>query len=72
MNFDPNYLLASLVVSGAGFVALMYGKKQTRVPHMVAGLVLVIFPYFLSNPLVVLGVGAAFLALLWLAVRFGL
>lgn len=71
MDLDANALLASLFVSLIGGALLMYGRKQVRVPHMVCGLVLAVFPYFVSSALPILGIGAALLALLALVVRLG-
>jgi hypothetical protein len=72
MPLDANALLASFAVSGAGFVAFVYGKRQGRVPQLVVGLALMVFPYFVDNAWIVLGVGGALLVLLWIAVRAGL
>ena len=71
MDIEPGAFLASLVVSGAGTVALMYGKKQSRVPHMAAGIVMVVFPYFLSSWVLILAIGSLLMALLYFAVRMG-
>ncbi len=71
MDLDANSLLASMVVSGIGFVLLSYGKKQQRLPQMVAGLLLMIFPYFVSNVALMGGIATAILALVWLAIRAG-
>ena len=53
-------------------VLLMYGKRQGRAPHMVVGLVLMIYPYFVSNILLMFGIAAVLVAGLSLAVRRGL
>ncbi len=71
MDLDANAILASFAIGGAGFVAFAYGKKQGRLPHMVAGLALMVFPYFVSNLLLMGGIAGALLALLWLVVRLG-
>jgi len=71
MDIDAGSLLASLVVSGAGTVALMYGKKQSRIPHMALGLVMMIFPYFFSSWILILVIGALLMGLLYMAVRLG-
>jgi hypothetical protein len=71
MDLDGNVLLLSLVVSSVGFVCLAYGKKQGRVPQMVAGLALMIYPYFVSNLLVLALIAALVLALLVVTVRLG-
>ena len=49
MSFDPIWLLLSLIPSGAGFVLFVYGKKQERMPQLVAGLVLMVYPYFATS-----------------------
>jgi hypothetical protein len=72
MSFDPNVLLASLVVSGVGFVLFKYGRKQSRFPHVAIGLAMLVYPYFLSDVPWMLGVMVLLLGLLWLATRLGL
>ncbi|HTL44229.1 MAG TPA: hypothetical protein VL262_07800 [Vicinamibacterales bacterium] len=71
MSFDPSSLFLSLIVSGVGFVLFTYGKKQDRFPHLAAGLVLMIYPYFVGSAVPMLLVGAAIVGALWLAVRSG-
>jgi len=71
VNFDANSLLLSLLFSSVGFVFFAYGKKQSRLPHMVAGVTLMIYPYFVSNLIAMSVVGVVVIALLWLAVRLG-
>jgi hypothetical protein len=71
MSFDTNSLLASLLVSSIGFVLLSYGKKMSRPPHMLGGLVLLVYPYFISNAWLMLAIAAVLLGLLWLAVKNG-
>jgi hypothetical protein len=71
MSFDANSLLLSLLFSSVGFVLFAYGKKQSRFPHMIAGVLLMIYPYFVSNLIAMSAVGVVIIALLWLAVRMG-
>jgi len=71
VDFDANVLLASLAVGSVGFVCFVYGKKQGRFPQMLAGIILSVYPYFVSNAWVMLGIGGAVLAALWGAVRMG-
>lgn len=72
MDLDPSSLIASLIVSGAGFVSFVYGKKQHRLPQMIVGAALMGFPYFVPGWFWIYLIGAALLGLLWAAVRFGL
>jgi hypothetical protein len=71
MSFDPGTLFLSLITSGIGFVLFIYGKKQDRMPQLVGGIVLMIYPYFVSDLLLNVLVGAGIVAAVWLAVRQG-
>jgi hypothetical protein len=71
MNLDASSLLTSLFISSVGFVLLTYGRKMNRPPHLLAGLVLLVYPYFIEGPLLMLVIAAALVGVLWLAVRFG-
>lgn len=69
---DGNTLLAGFMVSTVGLGFFMYGKKQARVPQMAFGVIAMVYPYFVGGPLPVLGIFALLLALMWLALRFGM
>jgi hypothetical protein len=71
VDFDSSSFLVSLLLGAVGFVSLSYGKKQGRLPQMAAGVALMVFPYFVSNVLLMLGIGVGLLALLGLAVWLG-
>jgi hypothetical protein len=71
VNFDPTWLFLSLIPSGIGFVLFVYGKKQDRGVHMLAGIVFSVYPYFTSSIFALVGVGAVLGVGLWLAVRAG-
>ena len=69
MNLDPGSLFVSLILSSAGFVLFRYGRQHMRMPQLVAGLVLMVFPYFVSGVAAMLGVAGLIGALLWVALR---
>jgi 4-hydroxybenzoate polyprenyltransferase len=71
MNFDSTWLLLSLIPSGIGFVLLVYGKKQGRWPHLVAGIALSVYPYVATTVSMLVAVGLLIGAGLWFAVRSG-
>jgi hypothetical protein len=71
MSFEPASLFLSLVAGTVGLALLVYGRKQMRIPHIVAGLLLMIYPYFMAGVWSVIGVGILLGAGLWLAVRLG-
>ena len=72
MSLDPASLAASFAVSGVGFVLFMYGRKMGRFPQIVGGIVLMVFPYFVSDPWWTLGIGALLMALVWFGIRSGM
>jgi hypothetical protein len=71
MDIDPTLLFLSLIPSGAGFVLMVYGKKQGRWPHAVAGALLTVYPYFTSSATALVGVGAAISLGLYFALQAG-
>ena len=71
MSFDPTLLVLSLVPGGIGFVLFTYGRKQQRLPHLVIGIAMVVYPYFVNSVLSMLGVGAVLGVALYLAVAHG-
>ena len=71
MTFDPMWLFVSLVPSGIGVVLVMYGRKQQRWPHLAAGLLFMVYPYFTTSLVPLVATGAAIGAVLWYAVRLG-
>ncbi len=71
VDLDANVLLASLVIGSVGFVCFAYGKKQGRVPQMLAGIALLAYPYFVSNLWAMLGIAVGVLVTLWWVVKQG-
>jgi hypothetical protein len=72
VNLDVSSIAAGFVVSGVGFVLFNYGRKMGRLPHVVVGLVLMVFPYFVPSVLVMFGIATVLCGLLYLAVQRGL
>jgi hypothetical protein len=72
MDVSAGPMIASLMVSVVGFAIFWFGRKQRRVPHLAAGILLMVFPYFISSTLLILGIGALLGGGLWLAVRLGM
>ena len=71
MNLDAGWIVASLIVSSIGFVLLRYGRKQARLPQIVVGVAMLVYPYFVPNVVAMLIVAGVLCAGLWLAVRLG-
>jgi hypothetical protein len=71
-RMDGNTILAGFAVSTIGFGFFTYGKKQGRPPQIAFGLITMVYPYFVGGPLIVLGVFALLVGLMWLAIRYGM
>jgi hypothetical protein len=71
VSLEPGWIIASLIVSSVGFILLNYGRKFARVPQIVVGLAMLIYPYFVPGVLANVLVAVGLLVLLWVAVRFG-
>jgi hypothetical protein len=71
VSFDPSNLIAGFLISGVGFVLFSYGRKLGRIPHVVVGLVLMVFPYFVPSVLVMVAAFALLCGLLFLVTRAG-
>ena len=72
MDLDAGSLLSSMLVSSVGFVLLVYGRKMGRPPHIVAGAILLVFPYFVANILAMFGIALLVCFLLWFLVQRGM
>ncbi len=71
VDLDASTLVAGFLVSGVGFVLFSYGRKMSRFPHVIMGLVLMVFPYFVPGVLLMFGIAALLCGLLYLATRAG-
>jgi hypothetical protein len=50
-------IFASIIFGSIGFAALIYGKKQRSLKPLGIGIALMAYPYFISNPWIVYGLG---------------
>jgi hypothetical protein len=72
VNLSPGWIVASLIISSIGLILLNYGRKFRRVPQLVVGLAMLIYPYFVPGVLANALVAVGLCAVLWLAVWLGL
>ena len=54
---DTNTLLLSLLFGSIGMGLFIYGKKQERILHLVAGMALMVCPYFIPSAIILAIVG---------------
>lgn len=71
MDLSPSSVFAALLVGGVGTGLFIYGKKQGRIPQLIAGVALMIFPMFVSSATLVYLIGAAVVGALWFGIRAG-
>lgn len=71
VDFDPTFLMLSLIPSGIGFVLFVYGRKAGRWPQLVTGLVLMVYPYFTGGTTALAGVGLLLGGGLYLMIQAG-
>ena len=55
-------LFLGLLFSTIGLGFFIYGKKQGAMVPLICGLVLMVYPYFVSNPVVEILIGVALIA----------
>jgi len=63
--------MLSLIPSGLGFLLFTYGRKQQRWPHLAAGVLFMVYPYFATTVMSLLAAGGAIGFGLWYAVHLG-
>lgn len=71
MDLRPWSLFLSLFIGSVGFGFFIYGRKQQRIPQLVAGILLMGYPYFVSNLWLMAGIAVLIVALVAVAVRIG-
>lgn len=60
---DSTLLMWGLLFSAIGMGFFMYGKKQKALVPLACGLVLMIYPYFISNAIVLVILGLVLMAI---------
>ena len=60
--FSAENLLAYILFGAIGFCAFIYGKRTAKIGPLVLGLLLSIYPYFVSDTWLLYGIGIALTA----------
>lgn len=58
---DTSWLMLSGLFSLIGFAVFTYGRRQRTATHTVIGIALMGYPYFVTNPYALVGVGVLLL-----------
>lgn len=64
-SFNWANVISGLIFGTIGFIAFMYGKKEKSVKPLVIGLVLMVYPYFVSNTFAQYAIGISLTAALY-------
>lgn len=66
-SFNWMTLVSGIVFGSIGFVAFIYGKKQSLFKHMLIGIALMAYPYLVSGtlPQVLVGLGLTAALFIW-------
>ena len=72
VDFSAPSLFASLLIGSLGMVLFVYGKRMERLPQLVVGLILMVYPYFVGDVTWMIGIAVALLVGLKLALRNGM
>jgi predicted membrane protein len=60
---NTSWLFWGLIFGSVGLGFFIYGKRQKAVVPMVCGMILMIYPYFISSTGLLVSVGAALIAI---------
>ncbi len=58
-------LFGGIIFGAVGLAAFIYGKKQASFKPMLIGILLMVFPYFISNTVIVFVIGSLLIAALF-------
>ena len=48
---DTGTIIAGFIISTVGLSFFLYGKKQKRIPQLAVGILLMVAPFLVTNPL---------------------
>ena len=71
-SFTAASLFASVLVSAVGMGFFLYGKRQSRPIQLVAGLALMVFPYFVGSATWMLTIAGLIVGGVWFALKLGM
>jgi len=72
MDLSAGSLFLSLFIGALGAGFFIYGKKQRRIPQLVGGIVLSVYPFFVPNLWIMGGIAVGIVLVIWLATLKGL
>jgi hypothetical protein len=58
MDLSMGGIVVGIFIGLIGIALISYGRKEVRVPHMVVGGILLVYPYFVGNWILIIGIAA--------------
>jgi hypothetical protein len=71
-DLDPATLVASIFISLVGWGFFRYGRKMKRTPQVVLGVVLMGYPYVVTNVIAMFAIAAVLIGGFWYALKQGI
>jgi hypothetical protein len=72
VDFSASWIMVSFLVGTVGMGVFAYGKKQSRMPQIAAGLAIVAISWVVSSPVWMVACAALVIGGLWAGTRAGL
>lgn len=69
---EPSYLVVAFLSSSVGFVMLVYGRRQHRPLQLAGGMLLLLVPFLVRDPIWLGPLAAAICIGVWAGVKAGL
>jgi len=66
---DTAWIVWSSLFSLIGMAVFVYGRKQRRAVPLVSGIALMVYPYFVSSALALVGIGVALIVCMFVGNR---
>ena len=71
MDLSTGGIILGIFIGLIGVALLNYGRKEVRVPHLVVGFILLVYPFFIPNWIATLAIAAALVGGLAFVTRLG-
>ena len=65
-SMNAAHLFGSVLFGAIGVAAFIYGKKQAAAKPMIVGILLIAFPYFITNSILLYVIGTLLTAALFI------
>ena len=64
-DLDIGWMAASVVISAVGLGMFLYGKRTSQFMSLFAGILMMVYPYFVPNTIAMIAIGVGVTAFVW-------